>query len=343
MLVAFYKESESQKANVRVIKFGDRIWVDEEGNIECIREIYFDFKEGELRKIFMLTNIKNLIGLTDITDTFLIEDNLFNKVNSGKYELIDREKRIFGNDFLPNVIAMKLKTLQHSPIGECTYIEAIFDKKLDEPTNFAIRYKFKVNSISDQLGDDNYAFSLEYFRGRTCENECNALNVVRKEIKAITILNMDTKSGGFDILVHLPFGAEILDTSEFCHRTRSKLTTMGTEGESREQCIWHLREKYDNEEGKEIGLNSGNEFHVKYSMLSVKNRVEMFKNEMLEENTKLKAELGELKKTTSSLKNDTEAMKDGDKKIQRKVSIGGKIQIICLILAIIAIILVFIV
>jgi regulator of replication initiation timing len=78
-------------------------------------------------------------------------------------------------------------------------------------------------------------------------------------------------------------------------------------------------------------------------MLSVKNRVEMFKNEMLEENTKLKAELGELKKTTSSLKNDTEAMKDGDKKIQRKVSIGGKIQIICLILAIIAIILVFIV
>ena len=327
MLVAFYKDTESKQSEVKIIKFSDRIWINEEGDIECNREIYLSLLQGDLRKIFMLTLFQNIIDLEDLTETFLKEDYPENNVHSGKYKLIDGDKGLFSLDHLDKIYAVKIKTLQSSAIRNCCYIEVIFDQESTTPTSAAIRLKFRINSLVEKLTEDNYGITLSYFENRECEHECNVLDVPGKEIKAVTILDMDKKSGGFDVLVHLPYGARKVSSTEHAHISRSALAPQGNEGESRTQCIWHLREFFDNEVGKEVGINigSGVKFDIEYNIKSMVERMTTMKHELMVDH--------------SALKKEVETLKDASRILRRKSLIGSILQTVGIGLAIIAIIL----
>jgi len=331
MLVAFYKDFGAEQTVVKVIKFGDRIWVNEDGDIECHREIFLDLSEGNLRKIFMLTSFRHIVEPEDMTDTFLKEDYSVNKKSSGEYKLVNVAKKLFSVDYIDNIYAVPIRSFQTSLIGDCSYLEVIFNQEIQAPIKFAMRLKFKVNSLAEKLEEDNYLLKLNYFHSRACENECNALNVYEREIKAKTILDMKTRSGGFDILIHLPYGAKNIDPSEKCHRTQNTLDAGGKEGPYRHECIWHMREFHDNEVGKEIGTNSGSgyEFRIIYNMISFTERMSEFRKELMEENKLLKEDIGNLRSNNETL--------------HEKVRKGEKLQIISIIVALIAIILAIII
>ncbi len=324
MLVAFYKETESPLSKVNVFKFNDRIWVNDTGDIECYREIYLNLTEGSLRKLFLLLNFRNILDLKDLTNTYLDEDYSFNKFHSGEYKLIDSDARIFTIDYIDNIHVLKIKTIQAAQIRTCSYIEIIFDKEIQAPINFAVRFTFRINSMAEKLKEDNFIINFLYFDDRSYKNECDALSIVKKEIKAITILDLKNKSGGFDIVVHLPFGAKAINTSEYCHTSYSKLGPKGKEGDNRSQCIWHFREFYNNEVNKEIGVINGEKLSIEYSMVTVSERMAKFKDEILEENEILKTAIDRLQKA--------------NKRLQSRIRRGQIMQIISLVVAFAAII-----
>jgi len=321
MLVAFFKE---EKCNVKVIKFCDRIWIDEEGNIECHREIYLDLIEGSLRKIFMLTNFRHILELEDITDTFLNENYPANNKSSGVYKLINHQKRIFSIDFIDSIYALQIKSksILSSQINDCSYIEAIFDNEINAPIKCALRFKFKINSITEKLEEENYLIELPYFDDRECQHECAALRIFDREIKAIMILDMKTKSGGFDVLVHLPYEAKNIEPSERFHKTHSKLEPTGKEGANKPEVVWHIREFFDDEVGREIGMGNGIKLSIKYSKVSIVERVATFRNEFIKENELLKEEIEKIKSVNQAL--------------EKRIRLGGKLQKLSILLAFIA-------
>ncbi len=312
MLVAFFKE---EKCNVKVIKFCDRIWVDEEGNIECHREIYLDLIEGSLRKIFTLTNFRHILELEDMTNTLLDENYPVNKRSSGEYKLMNHNGRFFSIDFIDNIYAISIKSIQSVQIKDCSYIEALFNE-IKAPAKCALRFKFKINSLAEKLAEESHLIELRYFDNRECLEECSVLNLQEREVKAITILDMKTKSGGFDVIVHLPQEAKNIEPSEFCHKTYNKLEPIGTEGEKKPEVLWHFREFFRDEVGKEIGMGAGINISVKYSLISVIERVMTFRNEFIKEEKLLKGEI---------------------EKIKRKIRTGGTLQKLSIVIALIAI------
>ena len=322
MLVSFYKDFESEKASVSVIKFADRIWVNEEGDIECHREIYFELKDGNLKKCLILTPFKNILELEDITKTLLDENYVLNKKSSGEYKLIDKANRFFAMDYIENIYAVPIKIIQSVNIGTCSYIEISFDHEIKIAQKCAFRFKFRINSMAEKLGEDSFHLKLSYFDGRSCKNECTALNIHKREIKAATILDTN-RSGGFDILIHLPAGAKPTDTSEYCHKGESPVSPSGLEDKKRVQCIWHMRELYNDEVGREIGVNNGHPFFVTYSMRSLTERVD------------------ELRKEIENIKQGNQHLRKDLKKTARGQYIGTILAIIAIIFTIIGIIITF--
>jgi len=282
MLVAFCKDHNDKDVEVKVIKFADRIWANEAGGIECHREIYLDLKGDSLRQIFMLTMFRHILELQDLTDTFLDENYPPNLRSSGKYELTNARERLFSTDFLKDIIAIQIKSIQYQTIGECSLIQIIFEDPIEGPAKFALRFKFKVKSVVEDLEEGRRVLELSYFQSRHCEQECNNLDVLGREIKAVTILD-EEKSGGFDILIHLPLGVTNVTTSEHGNITHDKLEPNGRYGEEkRYQCIWHMRQFFGDEIGKEIGLGIGQTPYVEYNVESAWDRVEDLKEALHE-------------------------------------------------------------
>ena len=93
MLVAFYRDTESRDAKVKIIKFADRVWINEEGDLECLREIYFELLEGTLRRLQILTPFEKISVPEDLTETFIDKQNILNKKDFGDYKLKDKEKK----------------------------------------------------------------------------------------------------------------------------------------------------------------------------------------------------------------------------------------------------------
>jgi len=300
MLISFYKDFESGEAVAKITKFADRIWINEEGDIECHRETYFDLTQGSFKKIFILTPFKNILELEDMTNTLLDENYILNKRSSGEYKLVDKVNRIFTTDYIENIYAVPIRLIQSVNIGACSYIDITFDHEIVSPKKCAFRFKFRINSSAEKLGKDNYNLNLSYFNGRSCRAECSALDISRRELKAVSILDKN-RSGGFDILIHLPIGAKATEVNEFCHKGESLVSPSGKEEEKRVQCIWHMREFYENEVNREIGMNNGHNFSVTYTMKSVIERVDDLRNEIdkLKENDQNLRK--ELKKTRKSL------------------------------------------
>jgi hypothetical protein len=319
MLVAFFKE---EKCDVKVIKFADRIWVDEEGNIECHREIYLDLTQGTLRKLFMLSNFRHILEIEDITDTFLDENYLPNTRSTGEYKLVNQQMRRFSIDFIDNLYALPIKFIQSSQIEDCSYIGVTFHNEITGPVKAALRFKFKVNSLMEKLEDESHLIELNYFENRDCLPECKMLNVLEREIKAITLLDATTRSGGLDVLVILPFAAKNIEASEHAHKIFSKLEPIGRYGENKTEVIWHMREFFNNEVRKEIGMANGMRLSIKYSMTSVEERVKTFRNEFIKEYEHLKEEIENIKSANQDLK--------------KRIHLGGILQRLSIVIALIA-------
>lgn len=324
MLVSFYRDPETEKSKVKIIKFADRIFVSEEGDLDCHREIYFKLEEGELRKFYLLTNEKALTDLEDFTDSFLDEEYSPNLRSSGEYKLINKENRLFAMDFIDEIYALPIKSIQSSKVKKCENVEIIFEHPVKGPIVFALRFSFRISGKCERLPEEKYHLKLSYFEGRDCRDACDLLDVPRREIKVVTILEMPSKKGGFDVLVHLPKGAKQPEASEKYHKSRSKLDKSGASTDQRYQFIWHFREFYDDQVGKEIGANGGHNLTIEYSLVSTAERMAILEENLLKENNDLKKEL--------------EYLKTDNVGLHKKVRTGSVLQIVGLVLGVIAII-----
>jgi hypothetical protein len=261
MLVAFMKEHLS-KANIKVIKFSDRIWIDNDTeNIEVHREVYFEINNDNVQTFSMVVPVKKILKIEDITEQFLDENCSFNDRSTGEYKLIDKDKRLFSTDNIKDIHALDIQTVQNTPQSNCNLIDVMIKRPIQGPKNCAFKIKIKVpsdNLIETSKEDLSYSLlSLFYFQGRACRNTCRILDVTNREIEAMTILDLELRKGGFDVIVHLPFDVEEA-TADKTKISYEDISPEGNKvGKSRLTHVWHFREFFPDSPITNLKSNNG--------------------------------------------------------------------------------------
>ena len=326
MLVSFLKEKQSDAVNLKVIKFTDRIWIDnKDEEIGCQRDVFFSIEDNSIKEFSMLMPLIEISDLRDNTENLLAESNVFNKSHTGAYELVDKEKRLFSIDNIEGIYAPEM----HPPVkrqeGNCQTISIIFRDNINGPKvcAFSIKFKIKAENVIKEMSDGENLLKLSYFQSRDCQKECQELSVFEREIKAITILDMKTKRGGLDVIVYLPFGVRDAHADHSPQETYREIKEDGSSSSrSRVTFIWHLREFFSNIENEEITCSNNTipVLSIKYNEISTDKKLNMLDEK--------------LDNSISSLESKIKTqVNNGDKELKRGQNLAFILTIFSIILA----------
>jgi len=244
MITCFLKDNAERDAKISIIKFWDRIWLDEYGTLEILRE--FDFKVEEnspcsIRKIKLFIPFSGIMGVKDRTSTALDQDYLFNR-KQGKtlgYE-INSQKRTVANDGFKD-IKPGVELIEETHIGNGTLLEVRLSESINPNEMGMVRLFFSVPSQLVKTSAEVRSVDLKYFSGFMFPNEMDLLNIKSLEIPTYSILNSNKTLGGFDIFVYLPLKWEALNTVGGSSTT-SKAQSDGSLGEAKRVVRWKARE-----------------------------------------------------------------------------------------------------
>lgn len=246
MLICFLKGDTEENAKCEIVKFWDRIWLREDGDLEVLREVNFKVEEDSPCSI---SEIGLLIPSTDVeeienrTSTAFDHDNIFNGVKAKllKYK-IHQEAKTVDNDGLMGV-KPRAEEITKMGIGDTTLLNV----SLSEPINLGeigmIRLFFRLPSRLNMTSAGVGSLKLEYFFGSKFPREVPLLK--RREIPAYPIFDLDKKLGGFDIHLYLPPKWEVIDRSRGDPDT-GKAEPDGSEGEVKSMIKWKARELVEN-------------------------------------------------------------------------------------------------
>ena len=95
MLTAFVKSEDEKSIQCEIVKFVDRMWLEENGCIRCLRTFIIHNKDvrEKLKRVRMIMPINSLLKTDDFSEKFLDPNYLFAKsvFSTGGYNLINKD------------------------------------------------------------------------------------------------------------------------------------------------------------------------------------------------------------------------------------------------------------
>ena len=256
MLTCFLKNPSEQDVECKIVQYADRIWLNSDGSIDCLREFIISNESttNSLTRVRMVLPFRSLLKLEDKSERFLDPNFLFIKSSfiTGGYELINKDPihkgggGVINYDGFPRVKVQCNNTIvarQLSP-HNATLIE--IQSKEDPIAPRELRFiaiSFSVSSLLDQMfgSSDIYSLTLSYFNGMPIKQAIEELrgDNSKLEIPAVKIYDKETKQGGFDVFLYLPPNLAGQGFSD--KMAVSKHQFDGTEGPNRQKFIWRAR------------------------------------------------------------------------------------------------------
>lgn len=305
MLIAFYKKNSDKDCPAEIVKFVDRIWLDKNGNLICIRTFIVHVKNSSfpLHGLRILSPFQQIQELYDLSGTCLDRSYFLNNpkyVKSGIYEIKHSDNENYGlvdyDYFTTQVFTTSLIKSFDSPREPlCKIISIDFKENPIDPGSYRlIRFSFKITSVLDEMFPKLYSLCLDYFKNNTSLDNYNTLNIVELEIPVVKILSKETLQGGFDIFLFLPENFVGTKFNEYAMTTSRQLADGRRTQKPFQKFIWRARKVYT--EDRVHYLRAG----------ETPIAVEGLLNDPFE--------LEDIRSGISGLKNDTSMLKIGTKK-----------------------------
>ena len=253
MIIAFFKSHDDRNCECEVAKFVDRIWVQNTGDIRCIRTFIIHVKESSksnLSAVRILTPFQQIPDLQDLSQTCLQPDYLYNeaKFSTGgftvKHFSAEKDYGKVSYDYFQDVDVYTENQIKSydTPEKLCRVISFDFLRHPVQAGEFRlVRYSFRLTSMLDEVFPRIYNFKLTYFDKQAFSKEFELLGIDALEIPAKTLYDRQTKGGGFDVFVYLD---ENLKSTNFNANTQTTANHLpdGTQSQKLAQkFIWRAR------------------------------------------------------------------------------------------------------
>lgn len=269
MLIAFLKSHNDKYCQCEIVKYCDRIWLEQSGNLICIRTMIISVKDNSppLHEIRMVMPFRQISELIDISDTCLKADYLFNTshYSTGGYHINSLDidyGSVYYDFFETDVFLGNMVKEFKSPTKAMNYniISIAFKDEFKEnsikPGTFRlIRIKFKITSMLDEVHPRLYSLELDYFDMNLIHMDYDILDFKNLEIPVKVLFNSQTKQGGFDIFLYLPDNLHSSIYNAYTNTRSSHLSDGLTSTRKNQKLIWRAREFYHDREYLRLGEN----------------------------------------------------------------------------------------
>lgn len=272
MLLCFLKDKEEQGVSCEIVTYCDRLWLNSDGGIDCIKIFIINNTDTEksLTRVRMLVPYKNLLEIKDISEKFLDPSFLLTQNSTGGYTLGEYDPiRKLGTITIDgfqnvNVLANNIITTSHLKPSEVSLVEIKNEVNPILPGEFRlIALSFSVSSLLEQMfgkESDTYSLCIDYLdKTQNSQALGHLVGNNKLEIPIKKIFNAETRQGGFDIFLYLPpelsgqdFNADKISESE--------LQFNGQKGEKRQKFLWRGRLLFQDPNIKY--LECGKEFEI---------------------------------------------------------------------------------
>ncbi len=246
MIVCFLKKTKEVGAKCYIEKFLERIWFDESGNAEVQRTIILRVSPDSLQSLSgfcMLADRKHSdVDISDISNSGLDQSFYWNQRESKPLEITDLGRRVITYDGLSNVYIPNKNTINTTPFGKFSLLEIAFNQAYDKGKGIFLRLKIKTPRFAEMQPNGNLNFDVRYLSLEGAVNVLNQLDSGHREIEVLSIVDDETKLGGFDVFLTPPEGFQI--TAEFLSpnmRGRTTRSSNGIEITPRFNRYWRLR------------------------------------------------------------------------------------------------------
>lgn len=271
MLVACFvgdKQKDEENAKAEIVKYVDRLWLDERGSITCIRTVVVRVladSEAPLRSLIMLTPFHQdrISNPEDKTSTLLLpaSDHYFNSRVKGQGGFIiqnkSEESGVLNYDGMTDVEVEPLDTVSVVSVADASFFQVNFDRPVVAGAIRAFRLQFDVSDVAQEKFSRAFAIELPYFRrhvtGGSLEQAINVLQG-RSEIQALPILD-DDLHGGFDVSLCLPQGMQATGFQQAEQRL-DPIKPDGSKGDPCEKYVFRMR-KMIPPQRKSVRLDDG--------------------------------------------------------------------------------------
>ncbi len=356
MLIGFFKKPEECDANCNIIKFSDRIWLDEYGKGFFWRTFIVQVNENssqELSSIKMLIPIRNILELKNINTTCFNQNYYWNSphLNTGaNYNIKKLPKKdgsyndygIIDHDQIKNILVFtnidqssaKFTFDKPLALNQATLLSWDFPKALSPGEKLEIRITFEVTSLFDITNPGtpcpDCALIFTYFNYNLYPKEIEILSK-DNEIKVKPIFNETTRAGGFDILLSFPPKfSSVHGFDNIFKSTTEYYNPDGSKGEIKQKYIWRLRKFWP--PGKLVGI--GDELIIEGVI-----RREFPTEQILKEiangiSTKVPGQITNLKNQISSVNQIQQQQSHETIKIKKRLTAGNILSIIAIALSV---------
>jgi len=243
MLTCFLKDPKDQGVVCSIIKFSERIWIlDREGNAKVLRTFLIKNEDptNSIENLKILIPSLKVTNFQDYSHTALDRDYYWNYRTKGIYEIINEKEGLIKFDNLSPVRVFKL-ILNSQIVADSTLLDINLQDPIGPTQIRLIRIVFSVEKLC-KVVESYMFFDLPYFSKSHSLKAVNLLAVTESlQIPAHSILNLDTKDGGFD--VHLIAPPKMVLSSNFGSPTTGLCPKDidGKDIEEREAMLWRLR------------------------------------------------------------------------------------------------------
>lgn len=262
MLVAFLKSHEDRACNCEIVKFVDRLWIEKNGELVCIRSFIVHVKvdsPAPLSHVRMLVPLQELHSLQDLSETCLDDNYLFNKgvFSTGGFKLNscepDKKFGFVNYDYFLDVIVRTDSTLKSyltdGSKKKSRIVSYDFPRTPINPGEFRLfRYSFSATSLLDEVFPRVFNLKIEYFNKDYHEDEFRVLDCANLEIKVAKLYNKETRQGGVDIFLHLPKDLSSTNFNSLTQTTSDFLPDGTFSKKKNQKFIWRARAIYQDED-----------------------------------------------------------------------------------------------
>lgn len=265
MLTGFFKEHDEGGCNCQLIKFADRIFIDQSGDARLIRLVVLEVLASSpdpLKGFKMLTPVREPLSLKDHSALLLDESDRYNSRGlAGNYAVSQPfadtknagfREGLFSMDGIGSIVAFEAPGLSNIDLAGDTILRYRFPRALAPGEKVAVRLGFSVGSLAENtsvgaLGETvdgvvDMRLRLSYLERRNHEQALQELNPGHCEIPIVPILGTRLE-GGFDIMVGFPDTLEVSMASP--RKYEQKALTSDEDGLDGVVYIWRLRELVD--------------------------------------------------------------------------------------------------
>lgn len=255
MLTGFFKEHQDSTCECKVVKFADRVFVDDEGDATFVRMLVIRVESESpsgARGFKMLMPIREPLNLKDISATFFDTDYRFNNRGRNGAHVVTRQlEPIVGAtenpsakegrvslDGLDDLVAFYGSSISNLEVASHSLVRFCFPRPIVPGESVAVRLTFAVGSLAENtdVSGKSLRLQLPYYDAR---DHAALAELGGAETTIPAVITLGAPKGGFDIFVAVPSHQEV---NRLAPRNYEQMETMsdGEWGEVR-SFAWRAR------------------------------------------------------------------------------------------------------